>query len=107
MDNHPKNATPGQSMVVDYEGCLIQHVTYPGETATAAVVNMDMLRRRRADPKFNKLASLRTEIYREMYKPRYPANLYEKGGIPKTVKERQDKLPLQSLLDERIFIPPA
>ncbi len=106
MENNPRNATPGQSMVIDFQGAFLQHVTYPGETITSAVINIDSIRRRRMDLKYNFLPSLRTEVYREIYKKSiYPAGLCEKS-LPTTSVDRIKAVPLQSFITEGIFVSP-
>jgi len=93
-------------MVVDYHGAIIQQIPYPGESVTAAQVNIDALRRRRMDPRQNWLTQLRTEAYRGMYdKPIYPVNLY-KDRLPTDQAERSQAQPIQRFVQEGIFIAP-
>lgn len=107
VKGNPLNAWPGQSMVVDFHGALLQHVPYPGETITGAQINIEAVRKRRTDPRHNWLTQLRTELYKEMYnKPIYPINLFSKR-LPTDPAERTDVQPIKRFLDERIFIPPA
>ncbi len=106
IEKSPRFAAPGQSMIVDYHGALLQHVTYPGETVTSTAINIDLLRKRRMDPKHNWVPQLRTEVYREIYKKAiYPINLYEKK-LPKNDRERVEEIPIQKLVDDGIFISP-
>jgi predicted amidohydrolase len=103
---NPLNAYPGQSMIVDFHGALLQVVPYPGETVTAAQISLEALRRRRTDPRQNWLTQLRTEAYVEMYKtPIYPMNLY-RDRLPTDQAERSRVQPIRRFLDERIFVPP-
>lgn len=103
----PRNAAPGQSMIVDFHGALLQHVTYPGEAVTGTAINIEMLRKRRMDPKHNWIPQLRTEVYREIYqKPIYPINLYAKK-LPVAERERLDEIPIAKLVKEGIFVPPS
>ena len=107
MESSPRHSTPGQSMIIDFQGAFLQHVTYPGETVTGAVINIEQLRKRRMDPKHNWIPQLRTELYREIYKKSmYPINLYEKR-LPETQKERLYESPEQKLVKEGNLIPPA
>ncbi|MBI2317950.1 MAG: hypothetical protein HYU75_13400 [Betaproteobacteria bacterium] len=107
IEKSPRNAAPGQSMIVDFHGALLQHVTYPGEAVTGTAINIEMLRKRRMDPKHNWIPQLRTEVFREIYrKPIYPLNLYDKR-IPATERERVDEIPIQRLVREGMLIPPG
>jgi predicted amidohydrolase len=107
VKGNPVNYCPGQSMIVDFHGALLQHVPYPGETVTGAVINIEALRRRRMDPRHNWLTQLRTEDYKEMYaKPIYPINLF-RDGPPKDSAERSRAQPVKRFLEEGIFVPPS
>lgn len=107
VKGNPINAYPGRSMIVDFHGSLLQEVTYPGETITATQIHLEALRKRRTDRHHNWLAELRTEGYRDMYmKPRYPVNLFL-NRPPTDPAERSKAIPVEQLLRERIYIPPA
>lgn len=106
VKGNPINAWPGQSMIVDYHGALLQHVTYPGETITGTAINVEALRKRRLDPRHNWLTQLRTEVYREMYaRPIYPINLFA-DRLPSDPRERSEVQPIKRFLAEGIFLPP-
>lgn len=79
--NHPnpRYVSSGSNgvFIADFEGRIVAQADHPGETMTSAVLNLDELRRRRADPgSYSMLSHLRTEAYREMYsRTIYPPNL--------------------------------
>ena len=107
VKGQPINVYPGQSMIVDFHGALLQHVLYQGETVTGAALSLQALRKRRSDPKHNFPTQLRTEVYTEMYKkPIYPKNLWLER-LPANSEERMAAQPLKRLLEERFFIPPS
>lgn len=107
IEKSPRNAAPGQSMIVDFHGALLQHVTYPGETVTGSAINIEMIRKRRMDPKHNWIPQLRTEVYREIYKNSiYPMNLYN-NSLPLADRERLDEIPIRKLVEKGIFTRPA
>ena len=81
-DELPQHFTPGDSMIVDYNGVIIGRAPYPGETMVSAEINLDALRRRRQDPRRNFLTQLRTELFSELYQqPVYPPNRYKNEPI--------------------------
>jgi predicted amidohydrolase len=104
-----RQVSRGYSMVLDFDGGIRALADYSGETVTGAVIDIESLRRRRADPKFNWLTQLRTEVYVEMYKkPIYPKNLFlEKPAAELSFPERCAAQPVKKWLEERIFIPPS
>jgi predicted amidohydrolase len=57
----------GHSMVVDFNGQVIGSAPYPGEGVCAALIDIEALRERRADPHDSPLTELRTDLYRELY----------------------------------------
>lgn len=76
-DELPMHFTPGDSMIVDFNGVITGRAPYPGETLVAAEINLDALRRRRQDPRRNFLSQIRSELFYELYsKPIYPADRY-------------------------------
>lgn len=106
VPGNPVNAWPGQSMIVDFHGALIQHVTYPGETITGAAINIEMLRKRRTDPKYNSVSQIRTDVMKEIYnRTIYPKNLFL-NRLPKNPVERLEAQPIDRFLKEGIWIPP-
>jgi predicted amidohydrolase len=106
VKGNPLNAWPGRSMIIDFHGAILQEVPYPGETITSTQINIDMLRRRRTDPRHNWLTQLRTEAYGEMYKkPIYPINMY-KDRLPTDPADRSKAQPIERFLKEGIFLPP-
>ncbi len=106
VKGNPANSYPGGSMVVDFHGALLQQVPYPGETVTAAQINIEALRRRRMDPRQNWLTQMRTEALKDMYsKPIYPMNMYA-DKLPTDQADRSRAQPIQRLVDEGIFIKP-
>jgi hypothetical protein len=93
-------------MVVDYHGAIIQRIPYPGESVTAAQINLEAIRRRRIDPRQNWLTQIRTEAFQEMYdKPIYPMNMY-RDRLPTDQAERSQAQPIKRFLEEGIFVPP-
>ncbi|MFC1906519.1 nitrilase-related carbon-nitrogen hydrolase [Chloroflexota bacterium] len=107
VKGNPLNAWPGQSMIVDFHGALLQHVPYTGETITGTAINIEALRKRRMDPRHNWLTQLRTELYKEMYsKPMYPINMFS-DRLPTDPAERSDAQPIKRLVEEGIFLPPS
>ena len=107
VKGNPHNAYPGNSMVIDFHGAVIQRIPYPGESVSAAQISLEAVRKRRTDPRQNWLTQLRTEGIKDMYsKPIYPINLY-KDKLPTDQAERSRAQPIQRFLDERIFVPPS
>lgn len=106
VKGNPINSYPGNSMVVDYHGAIIQQIPYPGESVTAAQISIDALRRRRMDPRQNWLTQLRTEAFKGMYdKPIYPMNMY-KDRLPTDQAERSQVQPIERFIEEGIFLRP-
>jgi len=106
VPGNPMNAYPGNSMVVDYHGAIKQQIPYPGESITAAQINIEELRRRRMDPRQNWLTQIRAEAFREMYdKPIYPINMFA-DEPPIDQADRSKAQPIQRFVDEGIFIAP-
>lgn len=82
-DELPGAFTPGDSMIVDYNGLVLARAPYPGETVVSAEINLEGLRGRRQDPRRNFLTQLRTELFDGLYRqPIYPANRY--ASVPLT-----------------------
>ncbi len=107
VKGNPHNSYPGQSMIVDFHGAILQLVPYPGESITAGQISLEAVRRRRIDPRQNWLTQLRAEAFKEMYtRPIYPINLY-KDRLPTDQAERSRVQPIQRFLEEKIFIPPS
>ena len=107
VPGNPMNAYPGNSMVIDYHGAITQRIPYPGESVTAAQINIEALRRRRMDPRQNWLTQIRSEAFRTMYdRPIYPINMYN-DTVPGDQADRSDAQPIQRFVDEGIFTPPA
>jgi predicted amidohydrolase len=107
VKGNPMNAYPGNSMIVDFHGAIIQRIPYPGESVTAAQISLDAIRRRRIDPRQNWLTQIRTEAFREMYdKPIYPMNMY-RDRPPTDQAERSQAQPIGRFLEEGIFVPPS
>jgi beta-ureidopropionase len=107
VKGNPANAYPGNSMVVDFHGAIIQRVPYPGESVTAAQISLEALRRRRTDPRQNWLTQIRSEAFKEMYsKPIYPMNMY-RDRLPTDQAERSRAQPIERFLKEGVFVPPA
>lgn len=80
----PGSFTPGDSMIVDYNGLVVARAPYPGETIVSAEINLQGLRGRRQDPRRNFLTQLRTELFDDMYRqPIYPANRYATQHLTK------------------------
>lgn len=105
--HYPTKYLMGHSMIVDYNGAVICYADYAGETVTGTVINIELLRKRRADPYMNYIPMLRTEVFRKMYaKPIYPKNLYLERP-PSTHMERVGGLPLEKFFNEGIFIRPG
>ena len=105
--HHPMKFIRGDSMIVDFDGVIKCYADYTGETTTGAVIDIEHLRKRRADPWMNCLTMLRTEALREIYtKPIYPKNIFLTGS-PTAVKDRMGMQPVEKFLKERIFIPPS
>jgi len=76
ISDFPKYFCPGDSMVVDFNGMIIGRAPYPGETFFSSVINVQLLRERRADASRNFPSQLKTEVFREVYKDSiYPKNL--------------------------------
>jgi len=101
----PTSMWSGYSMVVEFTGALLQHVLHTEESVTAATINVEMLRSRRTEPKHNFSSQLRTEVYREMYKPMYPKNLWL-DKLPTDMAERMAQVPIDRLIEEGIWIAP-
>ncbi|HWP56599.1 MAG TPA: nitrilase-related carbon-nitrogen hydrolase [Candidatus Acidoferrales bacterium] len=84
----------GHSMIVDFEGRVIGSAPYPGEAVCAAVIDIEALRERRADPYDSPLAELRNDLYREIYAERiYPKNRLANSRPAETAKERMAFFP--------------
>jgi hypothetical protein len=55
---------------------VVGRAPYPGETFFSSVINVELLRARRADASRNFPSQLKTEVFREIYKDAvYPKNL--------------------------------
>ncbi|HWE15848.1 MAG TPA: nitrilase-related carbon-nitrogen hydrolase [Hyphomicrobiaceae bacterium] len=107
VKGNPMNAYPGNSMVVDFHGAIIQQIPYPGESVTAAQISLEAIRRRRIDPRQNWLTQIRAEAFRGMYdKPIYPVNLY-RDRLPTDQAERSQAQPIARFLEDGIFVPPT
>jgi predicted amidohydrolase len=99
----------GHSMIVDFNGQIIGASPYPGEAACAALIDIEALRQRRADPHDSPLAELRTDIYREIY----AHDIYAKNRYANSVpgETRDERLSLfagiyEALVDQKIYIKP-
>lgn len=104
----PSNVFPGHSMVVDFHGAILAHANYQGEAATAAVIDVDMLRSRRMDPKHHWVTQMRMDAYREIYaRTGYPKNLFLERG-PLDYGERIDEqiAVIKRFVKEGVYIPP-
>jgi predicted amidohydrolase len=106
VKGNPVNSYPGQSMIVDFHGAIIQRVPYPGETVTGAAISIEALRKRRTDPKYNSLTQIRMDVPREIYdRVVYPKNLFL-DRLPTGPLERFEAQPIERYLKEGIFVPP-
>jgi predicted amidohydrolase len=99
----------GHSMIVDFNGQIIGASPYPGEAACAALIDIEALRQRRADPHDSPLAELRTDLYREIY----TRDIYGKNRYASSVpgETRNERLSLfakiyQELVDQKIYTKP-
>lgn len=73
----PEQSMVGRSMIVDYQGNVMVQVETPGENACAALLDIEALRRFRAQVGASPLGELRTEIIRPYYdKSLYPPATY-------------------------------
>lgn len=71
----PQTFSPGHSMIVSYDGSTLAELPHSGEGIVSAIINLDVLRKRRKDVNRNLPVQLRTEVYRLIYeKPIYPKN---------------------------------
>lgn len=109
-DELPGAFTPGDSMIVDYNGLVVARAPYPGETIVSAEINMQGLRGRRQDPRRNFLTQLRTEIFDGMYRePIYPANRYSSTPLTQRAEvARRDTRDIVKLFVQKgTFIEPS
>jgi hypothetical protein len=99
----------GHSMIVDFNGQIIGASPYPGEAACAALIDIEALRQRRADPHDSPLAELRTDLYREIYAQNiYRKNRYANSVPEDTAKERLSFFPgvYEGLVERGTYIKP-
>ncbi|HET8562450.1 MAG TPA: nitrilase-related carbon-nitrogen hydrolase [Candidatus Binatia bacterium] len=99
----------GHSMIVDFNGQIIGTSPYPGEAACAAVIDIEALRQRRADPHDSPLAELRTDIYREIYaRDIYAKNRHANSVPGETREERLSYFPevYQRLVAQKSYVKP-
>jgi predicted amidohydrolase len=88
-EERAKQRWGGHSMILDFEGQIIAESPFPGEATCAGIIDLEMLRERRADPFDSPLAELRSDVYREIYEQSlYPPNRYANGESPDGLKER-------------------
>ena len=73
----PQQSMVGRSMIVDYQGNIMAQVETPGENACAATLDIEALRRFRAQIGASPLGELRTEVIQPYYsKTVYPPATY-------------------------------
>ncbi len=78
----PGAFTPGDSMIVDYQGRIVGRAPYAGDSLVGGEINLAKLRKQRLHPKRNFLTQLRTELFRSLYEdPIYPKNQFAERGI--------------------------
>ena len=105
----PEYFTPGDTMVVDYNGMIVARAPYPGETVVCAEIHLEDLRRRRLDPRRNFLTQIRTEVFRDLYKePIYPKNLFLKNPMKDRngVLRKDCKPIIEAFIQKGVFVKP-
>ena len=109
-DELPQSFTPGDSMIVDYNGVIVGRAPYPGETIVTAEINLQGLRGRRQDPRRNFLTQIRSELFRDLYTdPIYPKNLFGNDALAtRTDVARRSPAPvMDAFLQRGIFVKPC
>jgi predicted amidohydrolase len=102
-EQFPLYYCPGHSMVVDFNGRLLCHADYPGETVAGATISLETLRKHRMEHDNNHLTQLRTEIFRKIYeKTIFPANKFIQKP-PKTTEERKQLQPIDKFIKKGIY----
>lgn len=108
-DELPFGFTPGDSMIVDYNGLIVGRAPYPGESVVTAEINLQGLRGRRMDPRRNFLAQIRSELFDGMYRdPVYPANRFQETPMQQRsdLSLRSPGAVIEAFVDRRIYVRP-
>jgi predicted amidohydrolase len=63
----PKIIDIGHSMIVNYEGIILCHINYSGESIARAIISLEDLRSYRMQLDHSYLALLRTEVFSKIY----------------------------------------
>lgn len=96
----PQHECPGHSMIVDYDGIVQRVMPYPGEGVISGLINLNMLRARRADVNRNLLVQLKTEVFKLIYQdPIYPINRCKKAPY-KNKKDLADRGSVRPIIEE-------
>lgn len=106
----PQCFTPGDSMIVDYNGIIVGRAPYPGETVVTAEINLQGLRGRRQDPRRNFLTQIRSELFQDLYAdPIYPKNLFDQATLTSRgdVAKRTPSPVMEAFLQRGIFVRPS
>jgi predicted amidohydrolase len=99
----------GHSMIVDFNGQIVGAAPYPGEAVCAALIDIEALRERRADPHDSPLTELRTDLYREIYaQDIYVKNRYANSLPGETREERLSYFPkvYETLVARKTYVKP-
>ncbi len=99
----------GYSMIVDFNGQIVGSSPFPGEAVCAALIDIEALRERRADPHDSPLAELRTDLYREIYAQEvYAKNRYANSVPGETRDERLSYFPevYEKLVARKAYVKP-
>ena len=96
-------------MIVDYHGAIQCRADYGGETVTAAVIDIESLRRRRLERRHNWVTQLRTEVYHKMYELTiYPRNLFLQRELTALGgRERLAEQPIAHFIETGIWKAPT
>ena len=106
VKGNPINSYPGNSMVVDFHGAIIQEIPYPEKLSPPHRSALMPCGDEGWTPRQNWLTQLRTEAFEGMYeKPIYPINMY-KDRLPTDQAERSQAQPIQRFIEEGIFLRP-
>jgi predicted amidohydrolase len=87
----PKGVGPGRSEIVDYFGRILARASAPGETGTAAEINMQSLRRYREEMSFAaRMVYIPSHIFRKVYDTEiWPKNTLMEKKTSNTFEEWQ------------------
>lgn len=95
----PRDAASGQSLIIDFEGKVIEESKTLGESIVSGLVDIDRLREARSRPVYNLLVMLRSSLYAPIYKSMdlWPLD----GWVDKPIKDRGEALAvLDKVLDK-------